>query len=197
MRGRLIAWGSVAAVALAGCSSPDISPIDSAIPTPSGPVASRSLPPVTHRWSVTNVKCPELTVAAAQQFKVGGKGAVTRSSGSEDFSKIVECRWGPEDRSAISVTARLAVWANQAGADAGWQTVSTTLVKPESLAGVGEEAFVSQPLDRRGIQVDVRTGNAYATIHLVPATGAAGGDAELHEAAAAIAGDIIDELVPA
>jgi hypothetical protein len=30
-----------------------------------------------------------------------------------------------------------------------------------------------------------------------PATGAAGGDAELHAAAAAIAGDIIDELVPA
>ena len=197
MRGRLIAWGLAASAALAGCSSPDVSGIDSTIPTPSGQVASRSLPPVTHTWSVANVKCPELTVTAAQQLKVGGKGTETRSSGSEDFSRIVECRWGPEDRSATSVTAKLSVWANQAGADAGWQTVSTALVKPEPLAGVGEEAFVSQPLDLRGVQVDVRTGNAYATIHLVPATGAAGGDAELREAAAAIAGDIIDELVPA
>jgi hypothetical protein len=194
MRGQLIAWGLVAAAALAGCSSPDVSGIDSTIPTPSGPVASRSLPPVTHTWSVANVKCPELTVAAAQPLKVGGKGTETRSSGSADFSRILECRWGPEDRSATSVTAKLSVWANQAGADAGWQTVSTTLVKPEPLAGVGEEAFVSQPLDLRGIQVDVRTGNAYATIHLVPASG---GDAGLREAASAIAGDIIDELVPA
>jgi hypothetical protein len=197
MRGRLIAWGLVTAAALAGCSGPEVSGIDSTIPTPSGPVASRSLPPVTHTWSVASVKCPELTVAAAQQLKVGGKGTETRSSGSGDFSRILECRWGPEDRNATSVTAKLSVWANQAGADAGWRTVSTALVKPEPLAGVGEESFVSQPLGLRGIQVDVRTGNAYATIHLVPATGAAGGDAELRAAAAAIAGDIIDELVPA
>jgi len=197
MKVRLIAWGLVAAAALAGCSSPEIPPIDSTIPPPSGPVASRSLPPVTHMWSVASVKCPELTVAAAQRLKVGGRGTETRSSGSENFSKIVECRWGPEDRSGISVTAKLSVWANQAGADAGWQIVSTALVKPEPLAGVGEEAFASQPLDLLGVQVDVRTGNAYATIHLVPAAGAAGGDAELREAAAAIAGDIIDELVPA
>lgn len=197
MRGRQIAYGVVAAAALAGCSSPDISPIDSTIPTPSAPVASRSLPPATHKWSVANVRCPALTGAAAQQLKVAGKGTETRSSGSEDFSKIVECRWGPEDRSGTSVTAKLSVWADQAGADAGWQTVSTALVKPEPLAGVGEEAFVSQPLSLRGIQVDVRTGNAYATIHLIPATGAADGDAELREAAAAIAGDVIDELVPA
>jgi hypothetical protein len=197
VRGRPIAWGLVAAAALAGCSSPDISPIESTIPTPSGPVPSRSLPPVTHKWSVAGVKCPELTVAAAQHLKVGGRGTETRSTGSEDFSKIIECRWGPEDRSTISVTAKLSVWANQAGADAGWQTVSTTLVKPEPLAGVGEEAFVSRPLNLRGIQVDVRTGNAYAAVHLVPAAGAAGGDAELREAAAAIAGDVIDELVPA
>jgi hypothetical protein len=197
MRGRLITWGLGAAAILAGCSSPDVPPVVSTIPTPSGPVASRSLPSATHKWSVADVKCPELTVAAAQQLKVAGKGTEARSSGSEDFSKIVECRWGPEDRSAVSVTAKLSVWANQTGADAGWQTVSTTLVKPEPLAGIGEEAFVSEPLDLRGIQVDVRTGNAYATIHLVPSTGAAGGDAELREAAAAIAGDIIDELVPA
>ncbi|MFI7602342.1 hypothetical protein [Actinoplanes sp. NPDC049681] len=197
MRGRPIAWGLIAVAALAGCSSPDVSPIDSTIPTPSGPVASRSLPPVAHKWSVAAVKCPELTVAAAQQLKVGGRGTQTRSTGSDDFSKIVECRWGPEDRSATSVTAKLSVWADQAGADAGWQTVSTALVKPEPLAGVGEEAFVSRPLDLRGVQVDVRTGNAYVTIHLIPAAGAAGGDAELREAAAAIAGDVIDDLVPA
>ena len=143
------------------------------------------------------MKCPELTDATAQQLKVAGKGTETRSNGSEGFSKIVECRWGPEDRSGTSVTAKLSVWAKQAGADAGWQTVSTTLVKPEPLAGVGEEAFVSQPLDLRGIQVDIRTGNAYVTIHLIPATGAADGDAELREAAAAIGADVIDELVPA
>ncbi|MEV4706200.1 hypothetical protein [Actinoplanes sp. NPDC049316] len=160
-------------------------------------MASRSLPPVTHKWSVAGVKCPELTGAAGQRLKVGGEGTETRSTGSEDFSKIIECRWGPEDRSTISITAKLSVWANQAGANAGWQTVSTTLVKPQALAGVGDEAFVSQPLNLRGIQVDVRTGNAYATIHLVPAAGAAGGDAELRKAAAEIAGDIIDELVPA
>ena len=92
------------------------------------------------------------------------------------------------------MTAKLSVWADQAGADGGWQTISTALVKPEPLAGVGEEAFVSQPLNLRGVRVDVRTGNAYATIHLVPATG---GDADLRDAAAAIAGDVIDELVPA
>lgn len=197
MRARPLAWGLVAAAALAGCSSPDIAPVDSTIPTPSGPVASRSLPPVTHRWSVADVKCPELTVTAAQRLRVGGRGTETRSSGSTDFSRILECRWGPEDRSAVSVTAKVSVWAEQAGADAGWQTVSTALVEPEPLAGVGEEAFVSQPLDLRGIQVDVRTGNVYATVHLVPATGAAGGDAELRAAAASIAGDVIDELVPA
>lgn len=194
MRGRLIVCGLAATAVLAGCSRPDIGPIDSTIPTPSGPVASRSLPPVTHKWSVADVKCPELTVAAAQRLRVGGKGTETRSSGSDGFSKIVECRWGPEDRSGTSVTAKLSVWANQAGADAGWQAVATALVKPEPLAGVGEEAFVSAPLDLRGVQVDVRTGNAYATIHLVPATG---DNAEVREAAAAIAGDVIDELVPA
>lgn len=75
-----------------------------------------------------------------------------------------------------------------------WQTVTTALVKPEPLAGVGEEAFVSQPLDLQGLQVDVRTGNAYATIHLVAGNG---GDADLRAAAAGIAGDVIDELVPA
>ena len=193
MRNRLIGWGMVAVATLAGCSNPDIAPIDSTIPTPSGPVASRSLPPVTHKWSVAGLKCPELTVAAAERLKVGGQGTETRSGGSADFSKIVECRWGPAEPSATSVTAKLSVWANQAGADAGWRTISTTLVKPEPLAGVGEEAFVSQPLDLRGVQVDVRTGNAYATIHLVDAPG----QADLREAAVAIAGDIIDDLVPA
>lgn len=196
MRGRQIAYGLVAAAVLAGCSSPHVSPIDSTIPTPSGPVASRSLPPATHKWSVAQVRCPQLTVAAVQRLKLAGTGTETRSSGSGNFSRIVECRWGPADRSGTSVTAKLSVWANQAGADAGWQTVSTTLVKPEPLAGVGEEAFVSQPLDLRGIRVDVRTGNAYATIHLIPATGAAA-DGELREAAAAIAGDVVDGLVPA
>jgi hypothetical protein len=197
MRARLIASRLVVAAALAGCSSPHVAPIDSTIPTSSVPLTSGSLPPVTHKWRVDDARCPALSVAAAQRLKVSGTGTETRSSGSGGFSKIVECRWGPEDRSAISVTAKLSVWANQAGADAGWQTVTAALNMSEQLAGVGEEAFVSQPLDLRGVQVDVRTGNAYATIRLIPAGSAPDGNGELRDAAAAIAGDVIDELVPA
>ncbi|HET9516369.1 MAG TPA: hypothetical protein VFO77_01455 [Actinoplanes sp.] len=183
--------------ALAGCSSPHVTPhLGPTFPPPSSPAAYRSLPPATHKWSLAKVQCPTLTSTAAQQLGVSGKGTETRSSGHQDLIRIVECRWGPQDRSAVSVTAKLTVTVNQAGSDAGWQ-LDSRLFEPEPLAGVGEEAFVSQPLDLQGVQIDVRSGNASTRIRLLPATGAADGKAELRRAAAEIAGDVIDELVPA
>jgi hypothetical protein len=202
MRARPIAYGLVAATALtglAGCSKPgpDVSPLPTMSAPPGPPASQRSLPPATHKWSAATVTCPTTTAEAAHRLKIDGTATQTRASGDADLGRIVECRWGPDDYSATAMTVKLTVAGNQAGADAGWQFISTNLVKPQPLPGVGEEAFVSQPLDGRGIQVDVRSGNAYAVIHLIPATGAADGQAELREAAPALAADVLDDLVPA
>jgi hypothetical protein len=190
MRARPLVYFLVAAAALGGCSKPDLAPIPAA--SAASPEARRSLPPVTHKWSTTAVTCPDLTGAAADRLKLGGQGTQTHATGGS-----VDCRWGPDDFSATSMTVKLTVAGNQAGADAGWQFTSTTLVHPQPLPGVGEEAFVSDPLDGRGIQIDVRTGNASAAIHLIPATGAADGKAEVREAAPEIAATVIAGLVPA
>ncbi|GAA2506303.1 hypothetical protein [Winogradskya humida] len=197
MRLRPIAYALSVTAVLAGCSSPSISPIESTIPTPSGAVPSRSLAPATHKWSVADTKCPALAGDAAQQLKVSGEATVTRDDAVGDVSRVVECRWGPDDDSVTAVTAKVSVFGNQAGADAGWQTASTGLVEPEPLAEVGEEAFVSTPLDLRGVQIDVRTGNAYARVRVIPAKGATDGTDDLRVAAPKIAADVIDELVPA
>jgi hypothetical protein len=194
MRARLLAGALVAAAALGGCSKPDLAPI----PATSAPSQSaRALPPATHKWSATALACPDLTGAAAARLKLTGKGTQTHASGSDDLGRTVDCRWGPADLSATSMTVKLTVAGNQAGADAGWQFTSSALVNPQPLPGVGEEAFVSDPLDGRGVQVDVRSGNANAAIHLIPATGAADGKAELREAAPELAAAAIAGLVPA
>lgn len=194
MRARLLAGVLVLAAAAAGCSKPDLAPIR----TTSAPsAAQRSLPPVTHKWSAAAVACPDLTGAAAARLKLTGKGTQTHATGSDELGRTVDCRWGPDDLSATSMTVKLTVVGNQAGADAGWQFTSANLQNPQPLPGVGEEAFVSDPLDGRGVQVDVRSGNANAAIHLIPATGAADGKAELREAAPELAAEAIAGLVPA
>ena len=196
MRARLIASGLVAA-ALAGCAQPDVTPIPTLAVPSHPPVTQRSLPPVTHKWSSATVTCPDLTGTTAAQLKLSGKGTQTRADGSDDIGRIVECHWGPADFSATSMTVKLNVAGNQGGADAAWQVISSTLYHPQPLPGVGEEAFVSDPLDARGVQIDVRTGNANVTIHLIPATGAADGNAALRTAAPELAAGAIAGLVPA
>jgi hypothetical protein len=197
MRARLIsACGLVAAAALAGCSKPDLAPIPTTSAPAQSPASQRSLPPVTHKWSIAAITCPDLTTEAAVRLKIGGKGTQTHLSGDDDLGRTIDCRWGPDDFSATSMTVKLTV-SSQAGADAGWQFTSNNLTNPEPLPGVGEEAFVSRPADGRGTQVDVRSGNASVAVHLIPATGATDTAAELREAAPKLAADALDELVPA
>jgi hypothetical protein len=82
--------------ALTGCSSPDIPPVDSGVPTSSA-LPSRSLPPVTGKWAGLKDECPQLTGEAAGKLFVSGPGEPTDEWRQLPEATEADCHWGAED----------------------------------------------------------------------------------------------------
>jgi hypothetical protein len=200
--GLLLGLAATIAAALSGCSSPDVPDVNTHLPSSSASLpfplpsaATRSVPPSTHKWKTDGLTCPQLTDSAAGALGISGAGKVTDSTAAKTVGNSIDCRWGPGDGTATTVTLHLDTSTSQAGADSAWQILSAPLPMP--LNGVGEQAFVSADTGSDEIQVALRSGNATLDIRLTPKKGDAKGETALRDAAAAIATDMLDVLVPA
>lgn len=193
---RLAALALVSALAVAGCSShtldqvpnPPLSGSASAVP-------DRSLPPASEHWARLASKCPDLTSTAAGTLGVAGAGRPTVNYVENGPNAIVvDCTWGSTDDRGLSVTLRMLIQQQQAAADAQWQVLSAGGTDP---IRVGDEGFIST--DGTAVRVIVRSGNAVATVRIVPPSVSASPDrlAELRQSASEIVNDMLDDLVPA
>ncbi|BFU42336.1 hypothetical protein [Krasilnikovia sp. MM14-A1004] len=204
MTARLIlgALVAVAAATMAGCAGPEIPDVRTDLPSsgtsrpnPLPSVLTRAVPPVTHKWRTSGLSCPHLTDSAASALGIRGVGRVTESTDVKTVGNSIDCRWGPGDGTASTVSLHLSTSTSQAGADAEWQILSAAL--PVPLNGVGEQAFISADTGSDSMQAAVRSGNANLDIRLTAKKGDAKGKGALRDAAAAIAADMLGSLVPA
>lgn len=204
MSGRRFLPGVAAAiaVALAGCSSPQVPDIDTDLPStgvsaplPLPSTVTRSVPPATHRWKTDGLTCPRLSDPPAAALGISGVGKITDSTDATTAGDSIDCRWGPGDGTAATVTLHLDTSTSQAAADAEWRILSAAL--PEPLKGVGEQAFMSADTGSDEIQVAVRSGNANLDIRLTGKKGNTENVDALRDAAAAIAADLLGVLVAA
>jgi hypothetical protein len=190
------------ALAVAGCSSPEVPGVDTDLPS-SGASHSLALPSVTtrpvpaasHKWKTDRLTCPRLTDSAAGALGIGGAGKVTDATDVKTVGNSIDCRWGPGDGTATTVSLHLNTSTSQAAADAEWQILSAAL--PDPLNGVGEQAYMAADTGSDETQVVVRSGNANLDIRLTAEKGDAKGMDALRDAAAAIAVDMLGVLVPA
>jgi hypothetical protein len=200
--GLLLGLAAVTAATLASCSSPEVPDVNidlpsssASLPVPLPSAATRSAPPATHKWKTDGLACPQLTDSAAGALGISGVGKVIDSTAAKTVGNSINCRWGPGDETATTVTLHLDTSTSQAAADAAWQILSAPLPMP--MNGVGEQAFVSADTGGREIQVAVRSGNATFDIRLTPKKGDAKGETATRDAAPAIATDMLNVLVPA
>lgn len=181
--------------ALTGCSSPDIPPIDSKVPT-SSVLPSRSLPPVTGKWARLKSTCPQLTGEAAGNLFVSGPGEPTDESRQLPEVTEADCHWGAE--AGNSVDAKIEIWSKQAAADAGWQIIADTMTEP---LPVGQQGFLSET-PFTAIVAYVRTNNVLVTVKIYPpgATTKPVTQQALDKVrpyAKGVTEDVLDDLVPA
>lgn len=146
---------------LTGCSSPDVAPVDSGVPT-SSILPSRSLPPVTGKWAGLKEKCPQLTGEAAGKLFVSGPGAPTDEWRQLPEVTEADCHWGAEGSN--SVDAKVEIWSKQAAADAGWQIIASTMTEP---LPVGQQGFVSET-PFTAVVAYARTNNVLVTVRILP-----------------------------
>jgi hypothetical protein len=196
----LPSMAAAVAVALTGCSNPEVPDVNTDLPSsgaslPLRSASTRPVPPATHKWKTDGLTCPRLTDPAAAAVGVSGVGKVTDSTDVTTVGNSIDCRWGPGDGTATTVTLHLNTSTSQAAADEEWQILSAAV--PEPLDGVGEQAFMSASTGSDETQVAVRSGNANLDIRLISKTGDAEAAGALRDAAAAIATDMLGALVPA
>jgi hypothetical protein len=174
---------------LAGCSDVDTSPIDSGVPTASSTGSARPLPSAGGHWKGFASQCPELTGAAAKELGVAGPGSPTDQYSTSDTVTQADCHWGSSDGGGDAVNARISIWARPEAADAQWRTLSTGQGTP---LDVGDEGFVAD--EPGAVVVRTRSGNAVATVRLVPSK-AHPDTGPLRPAAGDITNDVLDDLV--
>jgi hypothetical protein len=174
---------------LAGCNDVDTSPIDSSIPTGSAAASTRPLPSPSAHWKGLTSQCPALTSTAAKELSVYGTGAPTDEYSTSATVTQADCHWGSSDGHGNAVNARVSIWASQQAADAQWQILSTGQNSP---LDVGDQGFITEEPD--AVTVRTISGNAVATVHLLPPTDTPD-TAQLRQAASDITNDVLDDLV--
>ena len=186
---RWLAVSAVLAAALTGCTNVDASPIGTGISPASAPASEQPLPPAGQHWKGLRAKCPELTSGAAQKLGAAGAGAPTDEYATGAVVTDADCHWGSSDGHGTAVDARVSIWSRQEAADAQWRTLSSGQTTPLRVGDVGLIADEAE-----AVVVRARSGNAVATVRLIPPTDRPD-TGPLRQVAAEITDDVLDDLV--